>query len=646
MGVIFASLTMSAQVRVIKKDGLQATRDYMAEFVLKQNTARMAAPRKALAANQQYMGTYTSDSYSTNGMGLTDYPGVYTLLAEVPVELIKAYDNGLVTGMRFAMAQAANTSKVTIIAVKKDNTMETLIEYPVETSTAGWNDINFGEDAFRLDLSNVALLLMGFDYKQTSNNFPISVVNEGLICPTDLYGNPGNNGLGYYDIGLSNYGNLSVQAIVEKNYANIGVSAVYANDMFVKKGETANIPVALLNEGLDGVESVAYTVTRNGQTGEEQMVNIQPAIKDFSTLFNINVPISSSTTAGTEDITITITKVNGVDNPSLANASVVVKFTTVEKLFKHNVAVEEFTGVTCQYCPRGWQGMENLRESFGDSFIGIAIHQYSGSSSQDAMNIATTNYARLTFQGAPSCRIERGEEMDPYAGSNGDIRDDFSKALENVAECGIEVNGVLSADKKTVEAKAVIESFIDGNNYNVEFVVIADSLSGTGTNWKQVNTFYTTPQSSLPEDMWKFGKGGQYGQSRCVNLNYNDVALASSYVKSENQVPYIQNLAAYTPVEREFTLTMPTYTSLVNAIANTEYRNVYVVALVINRTTGRIVNAAKSQVIVEEMDGTSINDIDQSLFISEKKPLYNLSGQKVNNMYRGIVIKDGKKILK
>ena len=63
---------------------------------------------------------------------------------------------------------------------------------------------------------------------------------------------------------------------------------------------------------------------------------------------------------------------------------------------QHRPLIEEYTGTWCGWCPRGFTGMEMLRETFGEDFIGVAIHN------QDPMAVLTTSQYPSNIQGFPS----------------------------------------------------------------------------------------------------------------------------------------------------------------------------------------------------------------------------------------------------
>ena len=271
--------------------------------------------------------------------------------------------------------------------------------------------------------------------------------------------------------------------------------------------------------------------------------------------------------------------------------------------------------------------MDNLRNTFGDRFVGIGIHQYNSS---DAMYITPSSYANISFSGAPSCRINRGDEIDPYYGSVSDIRDDFAAAMAVPALAKINVSGTIDEELKKVNAKAQVEALLDNSEYTLEFVVIGDGLKGTGSAWNQANYYTQYSASQLPEDLAIFGTGGKYGTSTITGWSFNDVALVSSYVSGSNKAPKLNVLNAGEQQEAEYTLTMPTKTSLKNAVKDAE---LYIVAMLVDKQK-HIVNAAKAAITVADPSGIENVNVAES----EQTAHYTLDGRRVQTMQKGINI--------
>lgn len=346
---------------------------------------------------------------------------------------------------------------------------------------------------------------------------------------------------------------------------------------------------------------------------------------------------------GAYNMTLAITKVNGQENSD--KSSIKVSCENITRMNPRKVLVEEFTGTGCGWCPRGWVAMEDIKATHSDVCVPIAVHQYN---STDPMYIAATGYASLPIEGAPSSVIDRKLTVDPYygTGSNGfDIYKDIEAAYGN-ASIAVEVSGLYNEDKTQVEATANLEFLGDLSTYRIEFVLTADSLAGTASSWKQQNYYASQYNQSSPAfdpeidaELLTFCSGGKNGKSS-VFLTFNDVAIASSYVNRKNtaeELPadYITGESMTT----HFTLTMPTKATLKNAL---KYDLVFVNALLFD-DYGRCVNAARARVLTQE-EAEGIEQIANDNVCNDGV-MYNLAGQRVSKSFKGIVVKNGKKMI-
>ena len=391
------------------------------------------------------------------------------------------------------------------------------------------------------------------------------------------------------DLYSNGFGRLFLQVLLEGTFAENNATVAEFGPVYSVLGESTTAMIALTNGGGTPLSSIDYTITTDGVTGAEQHADIANPIA-FSNTGKVKITIAADETIGQKVKTLNITKVNGNANTA-EDASANFTLYTLPELVERNIVVEEFTGTGCGYCPRGLVGMEKMRQAFGNRFIGIGIHQYNSS---DAMYISPSGYAKLNFEGAPSCRINRGEIIDPYYGSGYDILVDCVEELAIPALAKVNVSATIDEELKKVDAKAEVETLLDNSEYTLEFVVIGDGLTGTGSGWNQSNYYYQYSASELPEDLAIFANGGKYGKSSVTGWLFNDVALVSSYVSGSNNAPALGTLAAGEAKEMEYTLTMPTKTTLKNAVKNAE---LYIVALLVDQS-GSIVNAAKQQITV------------------------------------------------
>lgn len=598
----------------------------------------LKSARKAdLADNQQLMGNYTSDTYasSSQGLGLPSYPGTLQAVTYIPASVVSPYAGGSLKAIRFALANSTPVTGVVLYGIQSDGNVANLASQSVTASTspAGWTTVELSTP-WTVDMTQYEALLMGFEYTQGSSSsdssYPLSMVNEGVVQNVYVYGNLGQ-GEGFYNLG-SDYGNLSVQAIVEGTYSANRVTAVDFGSAYAQIGGSAKVELSLINAGTAGVNNFDYVVTTDGVAGAEQHYTLDTPISNFGENFTAAINLPAASAEGHQNVTITITKVNGVANEETANNVSAGVLYTVSKLYTKRVLVEEFTGTGCGWCPRGLAGMQLMRETYGDRFVGVGIHQYNSS---DPMYISSSNYPNLGFQGAPSCMMDRsGQTFDPYYGSsNSSILDDCEKSLAKIAAGDVTLSAEWNADSTAITATASVEGYADNATYQVEFVLIGDSLTGTSSSWKQHNYYYqyTAAQVGVSNDprIAQFCKGGEYGTST-FSWAFDDVALTSSYRSNKNQAANITGLGAGEVGTTSYTLTLPTSSKLASAIRKDKLA---VVAILLD-ANGAYVNANKLYL----NPAAGINAINSDAKANTVVARYNLAGQQVNAAQKGIVV--------
>ena len=339
-----------------------------------------------------------------------------------------------------------------------------------------------------------------------------------------------------------------------------------------------------------------------------------------STTVTISVPTEDAQSV--KDKTITITKANGEENTSSSNKAQVTVY-SLDEIISRNAVVEEFTGTGCGWCPRGLLGMEKLRQTFGDRFIGIGIHQYN---STDAMYL--NYYAPIGFTGAPSCCINRGEIIDPYYGNGYGICEDFNAELQVPGLGAVEVSGMFDEEFTKVNATAKAKPLFDGT-YSLELSLVADGLTGTGSAWNQANYYAQYSAADVGGELAIFAAGGQYGSNPIKGWIFNDVAIASSYVLGANNIAS-QTLDAGATGDFAYTLTLPTKKTLKEALQKDQ---IYVVAILFDNH-GNVVNAAKKK--VEEYSPTAIHSVSNAA--DSEAARYTLDGRQISAPQHGINI--------
>ncbi len=585
------------------------------------------APAKAnLAANQRLVGYFDTDDCD-NYVGVPKFTGSNKVAIELTADDLAPYYGKKIAGVRFNLGQGETSTGVFVQNLTLENGQivdmaDVATSDKSVTSAAGakntgeWHEVMFDQ---KVELnSSFQNLFVGFNYKQTSSNYPIGV-NSEVDGPFFMYANipssQGGKGTAWYQFQSGGMG-LAIQLIVEGDFGQNNVQPLDFGNVMVAKGKTKNVAISFRNLG-SKFTSIDYTISLDGKAGAEQHLDFG---KDFGLggTHTVEIPFAAASEIGKSTVTLTITKVNGEKNACVKNSATGTLYTVEKEFVKRSVA-EQFTGTGCGNCPSGHVAMHNMHNLYGDQFIGIALHQFNSS---DPMY----NYSYdLGFTGAPQCMVNRSSGiLAPYE----QMPEVLKKSLNEIALAEVTVAGTFADEDTKVNATATVNSLVAGD-YDIAFILTADDLTGTTTSWKQQNYFCKgggryNSQASMPDDLkFLWDKGSSYVET------YNDVLIASSYVSSKNKAT-LPTLVAYGTVNSEYSLKMPTKVALKKAL---KHDQIYVVALLLDKKTGAIVNAGRARVT----GSTGIENVNNS---SEATVVarYNVNGVQIAAPVKGINI--------
>lgn len=342
--------------------------------------AAKAPVMKALGENQLYLGPYTSDALNDYGIGLEDYSGISKMGVVLPVDMVRAYNGGVVKAIRFGLCAAVTGGAVFVYPVTSLEPLtlgDPLVEQTVTRTAVGWNEVVL-DNPFTISTEGIVGLLLGYQYKQiigTSDaSYPISVVEEGTIL--DTYTQAGElTGNQWQDIGLSSYGNISVQAIVEKNYTDhfLYLSQPQASK-YAKVSEGLDFSVGLSNFGKKTLWDYTIDMLVDGEF--KGQIDSPEALTPVETILNSTCPLDG-VTSGSHIITLRVTSVDG--EPVNDGASVSTEFVAYVNSFpRQKQLVEHFTSQVGSNCPQGDAVLEALQQ-MRDDMEWVAIHcNYNG----------------------------------------------------------------------------------------------------------------------------------------------------------------------------------------------------------------------------------------------------------------------------
>ena len=369
---------------------------------------------------------------------------------------------------------------------------------------------------------------------------------------------------------------------VEGEYAKNGASVVTTDfgKAYAALNGKVSVPVTLAGEGMEPVTSIGYTITTGGTTTEHQLELTDPVT--FMMTAEVLVPIDADASVGESNKVFKLTKVNGVANEcTTGNMQASGKLVTVAKKPKVVPVVEEATGTWCGWCARGIPGLALLNKIYRDDVITLAVH---GGGNGDPMIL--DNYQLDAFS-YPSCTINRGEVVDPYYGS-GSTAFGISREVEAVQRSYVPAGIEVTADwadanqtKISVKATTTFVENVSNANYRIGYVLAEDGLSGTTPGWYQTNYY---AGSSLKDDNLVNLTGGE---SKITNVVYNYIPVAAyePFEGIEGSVP--ATITKDVAMEHAYTIDIAGNDRI------QDKQKLSVVALLIDKDTKKIVNAAK-----------------------------------------------------
>lgn len=400
-------------------------------------------------------------------------------------------------------------------------------------------------------------------------------------------------------------------------------------------GEPGNVTIQVVNYGVNEIESVNWTAVIDGKTtiGESIFDPAIPAGIGAASETNITLPVIEE--AGTYSLQMTIDKVNGEDNnynPSSSSYTVVVMpFVPVNRPL-----MEEYTGLWCGYCPRGFTAMEVMNQKHPDDFVCISYHI------NDDLQTQTESQCGAASEGLslPIAAMNRALLMDPYyglAGGNMGIEKTWEELRSQ------DVDGEIWAEAQLVEGSDHIVEVnmhvrfvrdINDANYKMIYCPVGDSL--TDVRFRQTNYFDSTSGlTGTPLEVW-YGAG-----SYVKNLKYNDVAIATPNTNGlDGSIPSTIKVGEIYDYSVQFDLheCMSNYGNKDNFIDLAKLAgndNIRFVVAILDADTSTIVNSNKTKYITHGHD--SVAEIIDAEPVAET--WYDLRGVRVNMPSKGMYIR-------
>lgn len=390
----------------------------------------------------------------------------------------------------------------------------------------------------------------------------------------------------------------------------------------VLKGKTVKVPITFKNTGTNVINNLTYELTSDGGNLERKLVKFENSIKAGES-GKVTLTFKADTECRKSEKVFTITRLNSAANTSEEKSATGAIVTISEKPIVTPL-IEEFTGTWCGWCPVGFDGMERTHEAYGERTSLIAIHY------GDVMEASEFQNLVKRVGGFPSAIIDRADS--DFYPSAGELKKQIDNEINNkIASGSIEVNASWANAAKSsikINTKTKFVYSDDNANYAIGFALTQDGMKGTGSDWAQANNLSgNSGYTSIP--FW------YNASSRVTGIEFNHVGVAAWGL--EEGIKGSVNPSFQADEELSYTYTA----SISGKKLIQDKSKLNVIALLIDRSTGYIVNTAQTTI---GDYATGLDDIEYAP-LDMNHEIYDLSGRKVQKPQKGIYIINGKKVL-
>ena len=410
------------------------------------------------------------------------------------------------------------------------------------------------------------------------------------------------------------------------------------------EGVNGTATIEVMNAGSNNLYMLAYTVTdvETGDVSDEEIVLLNSISTGATSTFDVEFE-PSATLGSVSEKMLTITRVNETANQATSDTTLTGVVKTISRVPERNVVEEEFSTTDCGWCPRGIVGLNAVEELYPDNFIGIAVHSTSVGSWYDPMFCYDYYDILYNVSSFPGCYLDRnGVTYDPFYGSDENyetslyITNDIDDELAQTVEAEVAVSAEWNADSTVISVTSDATFLYTGAaDYGIAYVLVGDSLTGSSSNWYQYNYFYY--YSSYYEDDPYLSEWCSKSY-RVTDMVYNHVAIAAQ------DIVYGTDGSIPTSVVNEEAVEHTTTFDISDGIQSyftgdeliQDKTQLHVVALLIDRNSGTIINAAKTDIAAE--GETGITNVQTSDSDNEIVARYTIDGKAISEPVKGINI--------
>ncbi len=458
-----------------------------------------------------------------------------------------------------------------------------------------------------------------------------------------------------------NWGNLCMHVLLGDGFYSYAAAIKSVGTGVVAIGNTVDVPVTVENYGGTDIYDFDYTVTYDGKESEPMHYDTgeHPIIGTLNRQ-TYKLPLTAAKVTGESKALVKITQVNGGPNElNDGHEQAEANILTVAKRVARRTVMENFlnTGddgyavlshVANDRLSHDWHNEFESSIVCGgnhNNYIGIMIHDRDGFATNDYIKTclelddlkAVTQYPFIFTD------VDRENRVLNYFGSQYydqynrrtkfGIEDDFGASQSETVEADVQIWTRWKTDNVIQSTVSTTFGYsADDAHYALAFALVEDGKVGPINNYILPMTYQGAMFQWDPEVWETYVKGPDV----IDNVVFNDVLVATDEIyegiAGSIKAPIKEGDTQY--YQHNFDLSYNT------TIQNKE--NLKVIVMLIDTKSGRIVNANRVHV-GEDSEELGISTIETN---TDNAPSYDLTGRRVTEAYKGLVIQNGKKVMK
>lgn len=529
----------------------------------------------AAAQGKSYVGysdgkiaSSSSGKYTSIGSTGSDV----SIAIRIPKSMLASHKGNNIVGVNYGMPTSQGVKKLTAW-VRTSLDGQNITEGSTTSTNYGWHEINVTPYTITGD---EAELWIGATYTNDSKAY-VAVSFAGTPVTDGCYVNNGGTWTNYVTQG---WGSLSLEAVIEgDNVAthDLALVDVTTRQRSVQIGDPISVSGIIKNNASESAVNPIIRYSINGQELGRYTHNGTIAFRTSSN-FSFDIPTTTFNDPVTANVKLDLLWPDGSNDDVPADNTAAFSVELSKEVFTRRMVVEEHTGAWCGNCPRGIVALKEMKERYGENFIGIGIHN------KDQYAVAEyDNFIGGYMTGYPNSIINRsGNSVDPK----------YSNLVAHYQSMNAQADGDIAIEA-TYDTEGKINftahsrfAFSETNaDYRVAFVVLENQLP-----IKQEN-YYAGASSPM---------GGFESLPSTASILIDDVARGIYPNPAGNKGSIPASVTKGEVYDYSYSV-KPTFKN---------GQNVEVVALLLNGKTGEIMNGVKTTKIIGLTEGTPVDPVN------------------------------------